>query len=97
LKQLLAPLHDAATARTVEAERFVNQALGGSCHTPIAIYCKPSAKNQLTLDALIASPDGQIIIQDTQTGPADTALLLAAASVTALKAKGALALLNADE
>ncbi|MDX2347172.1 MAG: hydroxymethylbilane synthase [Legionella sp.] len=95
LKQLLAPLHDSNTARTVDAERLVNQTLGGSCHTPIAIYCRHSAKNQLTIDALVASPDGAIIIQDTQTGPENNAQALAHASVKALKSKGALELLDA--
>jgi hydroxymethylbilane synthase len=94
LKKLLAPLHDLNTARTVAAERLVNQALGGSCHTPIAIYCRPSANHQLSLDALIASPDGKIMLRDTQIGPPDTALELAEASVKALQAKGALKLLN---
>ncbi|MDF1647024.1 MAG: hydroxymethylbilane synthase [Legionellaceae bacterium] len=97
LKKLLAPLHDPDTARTVEAERLVNQTLGGSCHTPIAIYCRPSAKNQLSLDALVASPDGKVVIRDTQTGTQNQALELANASVHALKSKGALTLLNTHE
>lgn len=88
LKALLAPLHDENTAIAVETERTVNRTLGGSCHTPIAIYCRPAQHNQLTLDALVATPDGQTIIRDTQVGPKEDAQALAQASISALRAKG---------
>ncbi|MCH9756258.1 MAG: hydroxymethylbilane synthase [Gammaproteobacteria bacterium] len=97
LQQLLAPLHDTHTASTVAAERKVNKTLGGSCHSPVAIYCRASAKNQLQLSALVASPDGKTVIQDTQIGPKNKALELADASVTALKEKGVLACLRSHE
>ena len=94
LKKLLLPLHDKATADAVNAERFVNRTLEGSCHTPIAIYCRPSAENTLTLNALIASPDGQIIIKDTRVGPDNNALSLAKSAAATLQEKGAKKLLN---
>ncbi len=97
LQKKLAVLHDSKTASTVEAERHVNQSLGGSCHTPIAIYCRPSAKAELTLDALVASPDGQTILQNTQVGPEDKALDLAKAAVLALQAQNVSSLLSQHE
>ncbi len=97
LQERLAPLHDTHTAHTVEAERFVNKSLGGSCHTPIAIYCQKTAKNQLTLDTLVASPDGKTVIRDTQTGHEDKALELAEAAVQALTRKNVHRLLKTHE
>ena len=97
LKKRLAPLHDVNTARTVSAERLVNKSLGGSCHTPVAIYCRTSAKNQLTLDALVASPDGKTVIRDTQTAPENQALKLAEASIQALIEKNVRRLLKNHE
>ncbi len=97
LKTLLAPLHDEATAITVRAERAVNAALGGSCHTPIGIYCREEKPNTLTLDSLIASPDGQTIVRDRQVGEVQNAQTLATQAVDALKQKNALTLLNPHE
>jgi hydroxymethylbilane synthase len=54
---LLAPLHDAATAACVAAERAMLAALDGSCRTPIAGLAT-IAEDRLTLDGLLLSPDG---------------------------------------
>jgi hydroxymethylbilane synthase len=97
LHALLKPLHDSNTANTVAAERLVNKSLGGNCHTPIAIYCRTSGNHQLTLNTLIASPDGKHIIRDTQTGSENGAQQLAEAAVQALKQKNAHALLSRHE
>jgi hydroxymethylbilane synthase len=57
MNQLLAPLHDAASAACVAAERAMLAALDGSCRTPIAGLAT-IAGDQLTLDALLLTPDG---------------------------------------
>ncbi len=57
LRQLLAPLHDAATAACVTAERAMLAALDGSCRTPIAGLAT-IVDDRLTLDALLLSHDG---------------------------------------
>ena len=57
LQLLLAPLHDAASAACVAAERAMLAALDGSCRTPIAGLAT-IAGDQLTLDALLLTPDG---------------------------------------
>ncbi len=57
LQQLLAPLHDPASAACVAAERAMLAALDGSCRTPIAGLAT-IAGDRLTLEALLLTPDG---------------------------------------
>jgi len=95
LKQLLEPLHDAHSALCVQAERTVNAMLGGTCHTPVAVYCRELQNKQLSLDALVASADGTTIIRDTRLGTPDEALQLAELCANALLSQGAAALLQA--
>jgi hydroxymethylbilane synthase len=53
-----AELDDAATARCVQAERAVLQALAGSCTVPIAAYAIEEA-GELWLRAALGGPDGE--------------------------------------
>jgi hydroxymethylbilane synthase len=53
----LAPLHHAATASCVHAERAVSRALGGSCTVPLGAHATLE-QNRLRLRGLVASPDG---------------------------------------
>ena len=94
LQALLAPLHDAHTALCVQTERKVNAILGGTCHTPVAVYCREIHNKQLKLDALVASADGSTIIRDTRMGMPDDADLLAKQCAEALLSQGARALLQ---
>jgi hydroxymethylbilane synthase len=57
LRQLLAPLHDLATAACVGAERAMLAALDGSCRTPIAGLAEHDG-DRLTLEGLLLKPDG---------------------------------------
>ncbi len=57
LSQLLAPLHDAASAACVAAERAMLAALDGSCRTPIGGLATIDA-DRLSLAALLLTPDG---------------------------------------
>jgi len=59
---LLAPLHDAATAICVRAERAVSRALSGSCQLPLAAYAELQG-NTLWLRGVVASPDGTQVIR----------------------------------
>ncbi len=94
LKQLLAPLHDKTTALAVQTERHVNQLLGGSCHTPIAIYCEPITDERIKLRALVASADGQTMLRDTQEGHIDERERMAKNAYDALVQQGAKALIQ---
>ena len=53
----IAPLHDAATAQCVHAERAFSRALGGSCQVPLGGYAVLEG-GELWLRGFVASPDG---------------------------------------
>jgi hydroxymethylbilane synthase len=57
LSELLSPLHDAASAACVTAERAMLAALDGSCRTPIAGLAE-LAGDELRLRALLLAEDG---------------------------------------
>lgn len=66
---LLAPLHDADTASCVLTERAMNTRLNGGCQVPIAGHAV-LANGQLTMEGLVASPDGQTLLRAEHVGPA---------------------------
>lgn len=72
-KKLLAPLNHLETSIRVSAERAMNNYLNGGCQVPIGSYATLD-KNQLTLTALVAEPDGSIIIKKNITGCAENAV-----------------------
>jgi hydroxymethylbilane synthase len=55
--EILAPLHDRASATCVTAERAMLAALDGSCRTPIAGFAELTGE-RLRLRAILLSPDG---------------------------------------
>lgn len=57
-----APLHDAHTARRVEAERALLAGLGGSCNVPLGAYADMSGRT-LRLWAFLARPDGSHMVR----------------------------------
>lgn len=57
VRELLAPLHDPASAACVHAERAMLAALDGSCRTPIAGYARLSG-DRLSLKGILLSADG---------------------------------------
>jgi len=67
---LLAPLHDAATARCIAAERALLAALDGSCRTPIAALARLDGE-ELWLRAQIIRPDGSTALDAERRGGAD--------------------------
>jgi hydroxymethylbilane synthase len=67
LLELLALIHDEATARVVYAERAFLGELEGSCQVPIAALGE-SDGDRLTLTGLVATPDGKVIIKDRLSG-----------------------------
>jgi hydroxymethylbilane synthase len=66
---ILAPLHDAASAACVRAERAMLAALDGSCRTPIAGYAELTGE-RLRLRAVLLSPDGGAERRAEGAGPA---------------------------
>ena len=68
-----APLHDAATARRVEAERALLAGLGGGCNVPMGAYAEVSGR-VLRLWAFLARPDGSHIVRRHGEGDDPAAL-----------------------
>jgi hydroxymethylbilane synthase len=88
----LQPLHDAATAACVLAERAVSRALAGSCEVPLGAYAELQ-EGQLWLRGFVALPDGSRMVQAEARGPAADAESLGLALAEQLKAQGAQAIL----
>ena len=75
------------------AERSLLRTLGGGCQFPIAAHAIIS-QNQLTLDGLVATPDGSQILRDRLAGPPDNAESIGAALAERLIERGANDLLS---
>ncbi len=54
---ILGAIDDVSARVELEAERALLAQLGGTCHSPIAVLCKPSG-NDLIIRAVLLSPDG---------------------------------------
>ena len=83
----LAPLDHAETHLCVRAERALLATLDGNCRTPIGGYARlvhDGAMNQLTLDGLLISPDGQTRFRERQSAPPEQAEALGIAVGEAL-------------
>ena len=57
-----APLHDVPTARRVDAERALLEALGGSCNVPMGAYADANGRT-LRLWGFLARPDGSRMVR----------------------------------
>jgi hydroxymethylbilane synthase len=64
--QILEAVNHVPTSLCAVAEREVLRVLDGSCHTPIAAYATMDG-NQLTLQAFVASLDGQTSFEEVLT------------------------------
>ena len=69
---VLARLEDADTKLTTTAERAVARRLEASCQSPIASYATIDGAT-LTLDSLVASPDGSAVLRESAQGAPDRA------------------------
>lgn len=90
---LLAPLHHAATAARVTAERAMNRRLEGGCQVPIACFAEFAAHDSLRLRGLVGRPDGSSILRAEACGPADAAESLGLSVAEDLLAQGAAGIL----
>ena len=85
--ELLRPLHHVETALAVAAERAFLGRMGGSCRTPLAAQAIARTEG-VRLVALIASPDGQIVLRGHEHGPPGTAEQLGIRLAERLLAQG---------
>ncbi|GEL07198.1 hydroxymethylbilane synthase [Salisediminibacterium halotolerans] len=65
---LLNHIHDPETARTVTAERAFLHTVEGGCEVPIAGHAVLHDDQQVTLTALVSSPDGKQVFKEVITG-----------------------------
>ena len=72
LFDLLSALEHAETKLTTLAERAVALKLGANCQSPVASYAT-IADGTLSIEALVASPDGRQLLREQSTGPSSEA------------------------
>lgn len=92
LAEWLQPLSCPETTACAIAERAVSRVLGGSCQVPLAAYAQVD-DGWLTVQALVAEPDGTKIIRSHRSGQASDALQLGETAARELLAQGADAIL----
>jgi hydroxymethylbilane synthase len=92
-RSLLQVLNDSPTRAAMDAERAFAHRLGGSCQSPIAAHATLAA-NRLTLDGLVAEPDGSRLLRDCIAGSADDSVGLGHELADRVLAAGAGALLE---
>lgn len=92
--KFIKPLSDELTSLCVNTERYINMQLGGSCHAPIGIFCKPIDESNLILKVKVLSPDGKDSIYDEQTDLIKNRAAMADRSISILKQKGVEKLLS---
>jgi len=92
-RAFLQPLEHAQTRIALDAERAFSRRLGGSCQSPIAAYAEISG-GDLTLDGLVAEPDGSRLLRDSISGAAHEAQTLGERLAQRVLAAGAGALLE---
>jgi hydroxymethylbilane synthase len=64
IEEIADALNHPGTEITVLAERNFLKRMGGGCNVPVAAYARLQ-KNRISLDGLVASPDGQSVIRDS--------------------------------
>lgn len=66
VREWLAAIDHAPSHAAIRAERALLLALGGNCHSPIALLTSAEG-DMMTLRAMIFSPDGMMRVEDTET------------------------------
>ncbi len=72
---LLAGIEHRAARRAVDAERAFLARLGGGCDLPVGAYATEADDGTLSMDGMLASGDGRILLRATRTGGGDPATL----------------------
>ena len=88
LRELVESLDHVSTRTAVEAERSLLAALGGGCRVPIGALGTMDGTT-LTLQGIVASPDGTRVVRDAISGPATDAARLGRQLAEQLSALGA--------
>ncbi len=91
--ELVAALDDPATAATTAAERAVARRFNASCESPVAAHACLSG-DELTLTALVASPNGRTCLRDSLCGRRDMAEAIGRALAERMLGHGAREILD---
>lgn len=89
VQSLLSKLHHPLSGLCVHAERHVTALLGGNCHAPLAVYCKPIDNQCVRMSARVFTPNGQVMIEEKLEGAQEAAMSLAMECATRLLQRGA--------
>ena len=92
LAQWLQPLANPAASACSLAERAVSRVLGGSCQVPLGAYAQVEG-DTITVDALVAEPDGSRILRSHRSGAVADAKALGESAAHDLLSQGADAIL----
>lgn len=68
VRELLAGIDHGPSSRAVTAERAFLTEVGGGCDLPVGAHATVSDDGAITLSALIASPDGRVLLRHSATG-----------------------------
>lgn len=68
-RELLARIEHAPSRRAVDAERAFLRELGGGCDVPCAAHAAVDVDGHVSVDALLASLDGHVVLRGGATGP----------------------------
>ena len=68
LLRILKPLHSEKTAKAVMAEREFLQKMEGGCQVPIGGYASIKDNGTISMMAIVAAPDGEIIYKEIVEG-----------------------------
>ncbi len=69
-RALVSVLDHPATRHAMDAERAFAHRLGGSCQSPIAAHARLEGE-RLTLEGLVAEPDGSRLLRDSLSGSSE--------------------------
>ena len=66
--EALAAIEHPPSRTAVDAERAWLREVGGGCDLPVGAYATVSGDGRVTLTAMIGTPDGRIVMRDTDAG-----------------------------
>lgn len=94
VNDLIRPLNHPPSYMAVEAERAVLKRLEGGCQAPIAAYARFDGSG-VTIEGMVASPDGSRLVRDRVEGPGAQAPSLGVELAERLLQQGAADILKA--
>lgn len=66
--EALASIEHGVSRRAVDAERAWLREVGGGCDLPVGAHATVAGDGRITLTAMIGTPDGRVVLRDTDAG-----------------------------